>query len=72
MDWVAPEVTRIEEPFIACERSMLEGWLDYHRTTLLWKCAGLTANSPARVRNASAGVAARPDQAMPTSSGLVP
>jgi len=43
MDWVAPEVTRIEEPFIAGERSMLEGWLDYHRTTLLWKCASLTA-----------------------------
>lgn len=42
MTWVAPEITRIEEPFIAGERSMLEGWLDYHRTTLLWKCAGLT------------------------------
>ena len=42
MAWVAPEITRIEEPFIAGERSMLEGWLDYHRTTLLWKCAGLT------------------------------
>ena len=22
---------------------MLEGWLDYHRQTLLLKCAGLTA-----------------------------
>lgn len=21
---------------------MLEAWLDYHRATLLWKCAGLT------------------------------
>jgi hypothetical protein len=42
MTWVAPEITRIEEPFVAGERSMLEGWLDFHRTTLLWKCAGLT------------------------------
>jgi hypothetical protein len=42
MTWVAPEITRIEEPFIAGERSMLAGWLDFHRTTLLWKCAGLT------------------------------
>ncbi len=42
MTWVAPEITRIEEPFIAGERSMLEGWLDFHRTTLLHKCAGLT------------------------------
>lgn len=21
---------------------MLDGWLDYHRRTLLWKCEGLT------------------------------
>ncbi|MFJ9818961.1 DinB family protein [Streptomyces sp. NPDC101151] len=26
----------------AGERSMLEGWLDYHRQTLAWKCEGLT------------------------------
>jgi uncharacterized damage-inducible protein DinB len=25
------------------ERAMLEGWLDWHRQTLLTKCAGLTA-----------------------------
>lgn len=25
----------------ADERSMLEGWLDYHRATLRWKCEGL-------------------------------
>ncbi|NEC48165.1 DinB family protein [Actinospica acidiphila] len=26
----------------ADERTMLEGWLDYHRATLAWKCEGLT------------------------------
>ncbi|GHH93167.1 DinB family protein [Streptomyces capillispiralis] len=26
----------------ADERTMLEGWLDYHRRTLSWKCEGLT------------------------------
>ncbi|MET8954873.1 DinB family protein [Streptomyces sp. NPDC004393] len=26
----------------ADERAMLEGWLDYHRHTLAWKCEGLT------------------------------
>ncbi|MFF7976435.1 DUF664 domain-containing protein [Streptomyces sp. NPDC007905] len=26
----------------AGERAMLEGWLDYHRKTLAWKCEGLT------------------------------
>jgi len=42
MTWIAPDVVRAEEPFIADERTMLEGWLDFHRTTLLMKCAGLT------------------------------
>ncbi len=41
--WTAPEVTRAREPFLGDERTMLEGWLDYHRQTLLLKCAGLTA-----------------------------
>lgn len=26
----------------ADERTMLEGWLDYHRQTLAWKCEGLS------------------------------
>jgi uncharacterized damage-inducible protein DinB len=33
---------RKEPPTTADERAMLEGWLDYHRATLLTKCAGLT------------------------------
>ena len=43
MTWVAPDVERVEPERISGERSSLEQWLDYHRQTLLWKCAGLTA-----------------------------
>jgi uncharacterized damage-inducible protein DinB len=41
--WTAPEAPRADPPLIAAERSALQGWLDYHRATLLTKCAGLTA-----------------------------
>ncbi|MGW5669173.1 DinB family protein [Micromonospora sp. NPDC003776] len=43
MTWRAPEIDRKHEPYVGDERTMLEGWLDYHRDTLLHKCAGLTA-----------------------------
>jgi uncharacterized damage-inducible protein DinB len=43
MTWTAPEIDRIDEPKVADERTMLEGWLDWHRQTLLHKCTGLTA-----------------------------
>ncbi|GAA4552171.1 DinB family protein [Streptomyces collinus] len=33
---------RHEPATTADERTMLEGWLDYHRQTLAWKCEGLT------------------------------
>jgi uncharacterized damage-inducible protein DinB len=42
MTWTAPEVTRVTEPFTGDERAMLEGWLDWHRQTLVHKCSGLT------------------------------
>lgn len=43
--------TEREEPATtADERTMLEGWLDYHRQTLAWKCEGLT---DAQLRTAS-------------------
>ncbi|WP_327032484.1 DinB family protein [Micromonospora ureilytica] len=42
MTWTAPEITRTPEPYVGDERTMLDGWLDYHRQTLLLKCAGLT------------------------------
>jgi uncharacterized damage-inducible protein DinB len=44
MTWTAPSVDRTEPPLVAEERAALEAWLDYHRQTLLWKCAGLTAD----------------------------
>ena len=34
--------TRPEPPDIADERSTLDGFLEYHRATLLWKCEGLS------------------------------
>lgn len=43
MTWTAPEIARDRAPVVADERTMLDGWLDFHRQTLLSKCAGLTA-----------------------------
>ncbi|MEO3744698.1 DinB family protein [Plantactinospora sp. B5E13] len=43
MTWTAPAITRTSPPYVGNERAMLDGWLDYHRQTLLLKCAGLTA-----------------------------
>jgi Protein of unknown function (DUF664) len=38
----APPDTRTEPPETGPERPMLEAFLDFHRETLRWKCAGLT------------------------------
>jgi uncharacterized damage-inducible protein DinB len=35
------DARRTEPPFVLTEREMVEGWLEYHRTTLLIKCEGL-------------------------------
>ena len=43
MPWTAPAVTRPAVPRVADERTMLDAWLDFHRQTLLMKCAGLSA-----------------------------
>jgi uncharacterized damage-inducible protein DinB len=43
MAWTAPRADRKRVPPVAGEREMLEAWLDFHRQTLLAKCAGLTA-----------------------------
>jgi uncharacterized damage-inducible protein DinB len=40
--WIAPEALRVDEPTVGDERAMLEGWLEWHRQTLLMKLAGLT------------------------------
>jgi uncharacterized damage-inducible protein DinB len=42
MTWTAPEVDRSDPVFIADERTMLDSWLEFHRATLLGKCAGLS------------------------------
>jgi uncharacterized damage-inducible protein DinB len=42
MTWTAPEVARPTEPKVADERTMLDGWLEWQRQTLLGKCTGLT------------------------------
>ena len=34
---------RVEPAFLLSERPMLEGWLEFHRLTLLVKCEGLNA-----------------------------
>jgi uncharacterized damage-inducible protein DinB len=44
MPWTAPSVERVKPPYVADERSRLDSWLDYHRATLLRKCAGLTGD----------------------------
>jgi uncharacterized damage-inducible protein DinB len=44
MTWTAPAADRTSPPSVADERTMLDSWLDYHRDTLLQKCAGLTAD----------------------------
>jgi hypothetical protein len=42
MTWTAPDVDRVPSPALGDERTSLQGWLDFHRQTLLGKCAGLT------------------------------
>jgi hypothetical protein len=41
--WTAPAAHRAEPDLLADERTSLEEWVDYHRATLMVKCAGLTA-----------------------------
>jgi uncharacterized damage-inducible protein DinB len=40
--WAAPEPTYADPPIVADEREMLISWLEFHRSLLLKKCAGLT------------------------------
>jgi uncharacterized damage-inducible protein DinB len=43
MTWTAPSVERGELITVGDERTVLDRYLDWHRETLLQKCAGLTA-----------------------------
>ena len=42
MPWKAPDIERLDGPSAGPERPILQAMLDWHRATLLWKCAGLT------------------------------
>ncbi|MCX4450982.1 DinB family protein [Streptomyces sp. NPDC087866] len=42
MTWTAPEATRTPGSLVADERETLTGYLNWFRSTLLQKCAGLT------------------------------
>jgi hypothetical protein len=44
MSWIAPEVSRTDPLTVGGERETLQSCLDFHRMTLLHKCAGLTAD----------------------------
>jgi uncharacterized damage-inducible protein DinB len=48
MTWTAPSVPRFDPPYIADERTRFDSWLDFHRATLLRKCAGLTGQELAQ------------------------
>ena len=37
-----PAPQRVDPPVVADERTMLEAWLEFHRATLILKCAGVT------------------------------
>lgn len=41
--WVAPDTDRAHPDRTTDERTALEQWIDFHRDTLLQKCAGLSA-----------------------------
>lgn len=43
MTWRAPAVERPDGSLTAPERDLLQGYLDFYRSTLLFKCAGLSA-----------------------------
>ncbi|GAA4347048.1 DinB family protein [Angustibacter luteus] len=43
MTWTAPVPEPAPTLGTGSERAQLEEWLDQHRSTLLWKCSGLTA-----------------------------
>src|SRR5262245_13248189 len=42
MTWTAPQVPRDNGPFVADERDVLEGFLEWYRATLIRKCTGLS------------------------------
>src|SRR3954462_8307688 len=55
-DWTASTIDRAEPELQGPERQSLEQWLDYHRATLLHKCAGLTHEELKRKSVATSGL----------------
>ena len=48
MTWTAPDVSRPSDVLVAAEGDQLRNLLDWHRATLLHKCAGLDGEQLAR------------------------
>jgi uncharacterized damage-inducible protein DinB len=48
MTWTAPEIIRVDGSLVAPEAELLRGLLDWHRSTLLFKCAGLNGEQLAQ------------------------
>lgn len=46
----AAEEFRVDPPKVATERELLQGFLDFHRGTLLWKTSGLTGEQLVETR----------------------
>src|SRR5271154_4331613 len=44
MSWTAPEVIRAGRPWVGDEATILDAFLEFQRSTLLLKCAGLSAD----------------------------
>jgi hypothetical protein len=51
MTWTAPVPAPIKTLGTGSEREQLEEWLDQHRSTLLWKCSGLTRDQLQQASN---------------------
>jgi hypothetical protein len=47
---VTEQEFRVDPATVASERELLQGFLDFHRGTLLWKTAGLTGEQLAQAR----------------------
>jgi hypothetical protein len=43
MSWTAPEIYRAGRPWVGDEATILDAFLEFQRSTLLLKCAGLSA-----------------------------
>lgn len=48
MPWIAPEITRVDEPQVGDDQALLAGRLERNRSCLLYKCSGLTGEQLAQ------------------------